>query len=157
MNKQKLIAYAKTQFILDPKGHHGYAHWARVYKNGMALCDLLPGADRKVVTWFAFLHDCRRLDECADSEHGMRAAHLIYQLDRAGRLPLRNPQVSQLISSVLHHSNSWLTSPSPTVAACWDADRLDLPRVGIKVDPARLCTDAARQILAERNNGKKTI
>ena len=28
---------------------------------------------------------------------------------------------------------------------CWDADRLDLPRLGIATDPARLCTGQAMQ------------
>ena len=31
-----------------------------------------------------------------------------------------------------------------TVQTCWDADRLDLGRVGNRPDPKRLCTDAAR-------------
>ena len=31
-----------------------------------------------------------------------------------------------------------------TVQTCWDADRLDLGRVGIRPDPRRLCTAAAR-------------
>jgi uncharacterized protein len=31
-----------------------------------------------------------------------------------------------------------------TIQTCWDADRLDLGRVGIVPDPARLCTVAAR-------------
>lgn len=31
-----------------------------------------------------------------------------------------------------------------TVLACWDADRLDLARVGIQPQPQRLCTGAAR-------------
>jgi uncharacterized protein len=31
-----------------------------------------------------------------------------------------------------------------TVLTCWDADRLDLGRVGIKPNPHRLCTAAAR-------------
>jgi uncharacterized protein len=30
---------------------------------------------------------------------------------------------------------------------CWDADRLDLGRVGIIPKPDRLCTNAARDIL----------
>jgi hypothetical protein len=32
-----------------------------------------------------------------------------------------------------------------TVQTCWDADRLDLGRVGIVPDPARLCTAAAKE------------
>jgi hypothetical protein len=34
----------------------------------------------------------------------------------------------------------------PTVGACWDADRLDLPRVGVTVDPRLLSTAAARNL-----------
>jgi uncharacterized protein len=34
-----------------------------------------------------------------------------------------------------------------TLQACWDADRLDLGRVGITPSPRRLCTDAARSLL----------
>jgi uncharacterized protein len=39
------------------------------------------------------------------------------------------------------------TDAAPTVQACWDADRLDLGRVGITPAPHRLCTDAARALL----------
>lgn len=35
----------------------------------------------------------------------------------------------------------------PTVQTCWDADRLDLGRVGTKPHPQRLCTDGARTLL----------
>ena len=31
-----------------------------------------------------------------------------------------------------------------TVATCWDADRLDLPRLGITPAPHKLCTQAAK-------------
>jgi uncharacterized protein len=31
--------------------------------------------------------------------------------------------------------------------ACWDADRLDLGRVGIQPKPELLCTDTARELL----------
>lgn len=33
----------------------------------------------------------------------------------------------------------------PTVQACWDADRLDLGRVGIIPTARYLCTDVARE------------
>ena len=33
----------------------------------------------------------------------------------------------------------------PVLRACWDADRLDLWRVGIEPDPQRLCTAHARK------------
>ena len=43
-----------------------------------------------------------------------------------------------------------LTTDDLTVMACWDADRLDLGRVGIRVDPKRLFTTTAQDILAGR-------
>jgi uncharacterized protein len=37
------------------------------------------------------------------------------------------------------------THPNITIQTCWDADRLDLGRVGITPHPGRLCTDAAKR------------
>ncbi len=34
-----------------------------------------------------------------------------------------------------------------SLQACWDADRLDLGRVGITPKPHRLCTEAARDLI----------
>jgi uncharacterized protein len=39
------------------------------------------------------------------------------------------------------------TTGDPTLLACWDADRLDLGRVGIVPKPKLLCTDMARALL----------
>jgi len=40
------------------------------------------------------------------------------------------------------------TDGDATLQACWDADRLDLGRVRITPQPHRLCTDAARELIA---------
>jgi uncharacterized protein len=32
-----------------------------------------------------------------------------------------------------------------TIQTCWDADRLDLGRVGVTPHPSRLCTEVARR------------
>ena len=37
------------------------------------------------------------------------------------------------------------THPDITIQTCWDADRLDLGRVGITPQPNYLCTDAAKR------------
>jgi len=44
-----------------------------------------------------------------------------------------------------YHTQGWLDAPG-AVQVCWDADRLDLWRVGTRPDPSRLCTRAARRI-----------
>jgi uncharacterized protein len=36
------------------------------------------------------------------------------------------------------------TTDEPTIATCWDVNRLDLPRLGITVNPDLLCTEAAK-------------
>ena len=41
------------------------------------------------------------------------------------------------------HTNGGV-APDPTVGVCWDADRLNLWRVGIRPDPWWLSTEAAR-------------
>jgi uncharacterized protein len=58
-----------------------------------------------------------------------------------------------LWQAIRSHDKAQLTD-DPTVGACWDADRLDLPRVGTKVDPAFLSTDEAFIILREQNENK---
>lgn len=44
------------------------------------------------------------------------------------------------------HSEGLTAGADVTVLTCWDADRLDLGRVGKRPDPRRLCTDAARGV-----------
>ncbi|MCB2041992.1 MAG: hypothetical protein KDH48_15080, partial [Rhodoferax sp.] len=43
------------------------------------------------------------------------------------------------------HSDGHRAGHDVTVLTCWDADRLDLGRVGIRPLPERLCTAAARE------------
>ncbi len=43
----------------------------------------------------------------------------------------------------IHHTDG-KTAANVTVQTCWDADRLDLGRVGIKPHPKYLCTEAAK-------------
>ena len=50
--------------------------------------------------------------------------------------------LDQLVYACQYHSDG-LTEADTTVQTCWDADRLDLGRVGIKPNPSRLCTIAA--------------
>ena len=53
------------------------------------------------------------------------------------------PELGLLVVACQGHSDGQ-THEDVTVSTCWDADRLDLGRVGIRPDPRRLCTAAAR-------------
>jgi uncharacterized protein len=137
----QLIQFLRQGFVLDWSGIHGAPHWARVRKNGLRLSEL-TGANPKVVEAFAFLHDSQRLNDGHDPHHGRRAAELARRLPTS-LLDLTDPEMDLLATACEGHTRGAIEADI-TVCTCWDADRLDLGRVGIVPDPARLCTEAAR-------------
>lgn len=136
-----LIDLLRAEYRLDWNGVHGVAHWARVRVNGLRLA-LYNGADTRIVEYFAFLHDACRRSEGRDPEHGPRAAALAQRL-RGRHISLEDDAFSLLVAALEGHTHG-IGHDSLTICTCWDADRLDLPRVSIEVDPARLCTHEAR-------------
>jgi uncharacterized protein len=50
----------------------------------------------------------------------------------------------ELLATACAYHTDGLTEGDITVQTCWDADRLDLGRVGITLEPACLCTANAR-------------
>ena len=131
------------RFQLDEYSPHGSEHWLRVLANGRILAPL-TGADPVVVDLFALLHDVCRENEDHDPGHGPRAAALAAEL-RGLWFDLDDSQMALLTDSCTRHDRGE-TEADPTVQTCWDADRLDLGRVGIVPDPRRLCTNAARDV-----------
>lgn len=114
-------------------------------KNVLALAKRTPGCDTKVGRAFALIHDAKRENENHDPEHGQRAAKYAKSLYKKRQLPLTTEQMDKLIYAC-HYHNDGLTLDDPTIGVCWDADRLDLPRVGIIPDPALLSTQAGRDL-----------
>lgn len=132
------VSLVLENFALPLDSIHGPGHWARVLENGMRLAPL-TGADPVVVSLFAILHDSRRDNDGRDIHHGPRAAKWLRTLD----LALSTTQHSLLVRACAGHTTAW-RSREPTVATCWDADRLDLGRVGTVTNPWFLSTAAAR-------------
>lgn len=130
-----------TQYTLPRDGDHGVSHWARVLENGVRLSEA-SGANLEVVRLFAVLHDSRRINEITDPEHGARAANFAAEL-RGVMFDLPDDEFDLLHQACAGHTHE-RTHPDITIQTCWDADRLDLGRVGITPDPSRLCTAAAK-------------
>lgn len=129
-------------YALPPDGIHGVAHWARVLENGLRLAEA-AGADVDVVRLFAVFHDARRVNEGTDPGHGLRGAALAQSLH--GKLfHLPADRLVLLLRACAGHTDE-RTDPDPTIRTCWDADRLDLGRVGVTPDPYWLGTDLARR------------
>ena len=123
------------------RGIHGECHWRRVAQAGLLIADA-EGIDHHAVLLFAILHDCRRENDGHDPQHGPRAAALARATGH-GALGV-TPRVLERLAYAMHHHTDGRTTDDPLVGACWDADRLDLPRVGIAPDPRYLSTRAAR-------------
>jgi uncharacterized protein len=136
-----LLKAIRSQYQLDWDGIHGVRHWARVMENGLLLASL-TGARQDVLALFALLHDACRLTDTHDPAHGRRAADLAVRW-RGQCFNLDDPGLQSLVEACRHHTAGRLDAEL-TVQTCWDADRLDLLRVGASPDPRRLGLRAAR-------------
>ncbi len=122
-------------------GLHGISHWGRVLDNGLRIAEE-TGANRRVITLFALFHDSQRISDGNDPGHGQRGAYLAAEL-RGTLFQVTDLEFSQLHDACSYHTQGRIDG-EPTVQACWDADRLDLGRVGVRPDPNRMGTDIAR-------------
>ena len=143
MIASNLISAIRNGYQLDWHGIHGFAHWARVRDIGLRLSEE-TGANTRVVELFAFLHlhDSCRINVNHDPQHGNRAASFAESL-RGEAIHLADEEFELLTYACQHHTFGHLEGDI-TVLTCWDADRLDLGRVGILPHPEKLCTSVAR-------------
>jgi uncharacterized protein len=122
---------------------HGEAHWHAVTATGLDLAAGEPGADPELLFLFGLLHDTRRQSDGRDREHGPRAAAFAVELHADGAFELDAERLALLFQALERHAFGEV-SDDPRIGACWDADRLHLPRVGFDVNPSLLSTAAAR-------------
>jgi uncharacterized protein len=138
----EMLETIRAQYRLDRDGLHGFPHWVRVRENGLRLA-VITGADTAVVELFALLHDSRRRNDSWDPGHGARAAEFVEALN-GSHFDLSATQLELLKVACALHSGG-LVEGDITVQTCWDADRLDLGRIGVRPRLALFCTDAARR------------
>ena len=122
-------SFARQHHRLGQHSLHGPDHWERVEAHGQRLAGATAAADIVVVRLFGILHDVERQSESFDPQHGPRAAALVRQLN--GDLFAVTDEQLELLSYACQWHADGLTSDDPTIGCCWDADRLDLRRVGI--------------------------
>lgn len=139
---EEFFRYLVESHELGHDGFHGQDHWHRVLINGRMLASA-TGANLKVVELFALIHDSRRENEAYDPEHGLRAAQHALELHRTW-FDATDAEMALLTEACRFHSDGF-TDGDLTVQACWDADRLDLGRVGIRPSAKYLCTHHAKR------------
>lgn len=130
---------------------HGLDHWFRVWQNAQLLIESEPGVDLEIVALFALFHDSMRVNDHDDPNHGLHGYKLwerFYHHRDHGRL-LSQRQREVFFEACVDH-NIGATSTDPTIAVCWDADRLDIHRVGIWPDAKYMSTSAASSLVMTR-------
>jgi uncharacterized protein len=118
---------------------HGVRHWHDVARIGYMLLEVATKGldadenhyDPALVFLFAALHDTQRENEYDDPHHGSRASLVMTGMVTEGIVDLSDDQFNTLDEALNDHDRG-RTTDDPTVSICWDADRLTLPRVGIK-------------------------
>ena len=138
---QEFANHCYGAYQMDHNGFHGFDHWMRVLSNARLLANL-EKANIKVVELFSLIHDTQCQNEHIDPLHGRRAATFAESL-RDIWFKVSDNEMDLLIEALTYHSDGY-TEGDITVQVCWDADRLDLGRVGIKPAPHRLCTKSAK-------------
>ena len=142
MIHEKLIRMILDQYALHPSGPHGISHWARVVSNGRRLAKA-TGASVPIIELFAVFHDACRRNDSRDADHGKRGAELARSV-HGTIFELADDEFDLLYAACANHT-AGSTDGDITMQTCWDADRLDLARVGITPDPRLLCTEEARK------------
>lgn len=132
---------------------HGLPHWIRVFEYGRDLAEDAD-VDAEVLRYFAFLHDSCRATDGDDPDHGARAADLIDEIRHDLLEQLNDDQVELLKMACTLHTGTDRTG-NRTIDACLDSDRLDLWRVGISPDPARMATEKGAELARILNENKQ--
>lgn len=138
-------AYVEANCAMSKSRYHGLKHWKNVESNGMVLA-LETVADIVVVRLFAIFHDSQRMNESRDDGHGARGAEFASKLNGA-LFSITEEQMTLLYAACRDHTDV-IHTQDPTIGTCWDADRLDLPRVGIKPRIEFFNTAAAKKLLS---------
>ena len=136
LDLQPIIDYVSKDWQLGPI--HGIEHWKRVERNGLLLAT--DDVNIKVVRLFAYLHDHKRLSDGWDLEHGRRAAENLDNIRQILLSELTDDEFVMLKRACMEHTIIHRTG-IPTIDACFDADRMDLPRVGYMPDPVRMASE----------------
>ena len=143
LNLPLILHTVLEDYTLPWNGFHGVAHWARVLENGLRLAEEIGCRHRGGPA----LCRAARLPAVQRAPRpGARPARCGARAVASGRRISSSPISTSgcCIAPALGHTHE-RTHPDVTIQTCWDADRLDLGRVGMMPDPRYLSTEIARR------------
>ena len=135
-------AFANRPYLSDV---HGIEHWHQVEANGLLLAGRVAGVDVDVVRLFAIFHDSKRFDDGYDPEHGARGAEFARECREAKLFEIEDERFEKLYHACKFHTHE-RRNDDVTISTCYDADRLDLGRVGFPLDPEKMATSLGSRI-----------
>ncbi|MDX2470608.1 MAG: hypothetical protein QNL04_08530 [SAR324 cluster bacterium] len=135
---EQLIGTVLQNYALHKDGTHGLNHWLRVMYFGVKIAQQ-RSINMNFVILFALIHDSQRQEGWEDEEHGLRAAESLTNFPWLQDY-ITHEELEKLFFAIMFH-NKGITSKDQLIQTCWDADRLDLPRVGISLDPEYFSQD----------------
>ena len=147
----KLLNIVSKEFKLDIDGLHGIKHWESVYKNTKLLASYY-NVNSDVFELFALLHDSKREDEDKDILHGKRAALFVKELIKLKVINLNHEDKNRLIFACSNHTKTNKKAKlfnDLVVQICFDADRLDIERVGLIPQEEYFSTSYAKKIVRD--------
>lgn len=142
---ENLRLFSMSRWPEDLGMTHGVDHWDRVAKFGRMLYQ--EEADLDVILAFAYLHDAERVHNGRDINHGQRASGLIDTIRHTQLEALNDEQINKLKRACALHTIEHGTGDI-TIDICFDADRMDLPRVGIIPSSQRMATKKGTELVA---------
>ena len=142
---EKIRLYSASRWPKDMGSTHGLEHWDRVAEFGRMLYQ--EGADMDVILAFAYLHDSERRNNARDIKHGLRASKLIDTIRQTKLRDLSDEQIDKLKRACELHTIAHKTGDI-TIDICFDADRMDLLRVGIMPAPKRMATKRGAELVS---------
>ena len=122
---------------------YGLEHCDRVARYGQQLFE--PGANPDIIAAFAYLHDIERTDDYEDPGHGHRVAQFIDSIRPRYLANFSDVEIDLLKEACRQHETGTKTG-NKTIDICLDADRLDLPRLGISPTTRQMATRQGKEL-----------
>lgn len=157
-----LIPLAKHNSML-----HGVAHWTRVHRYGLLLAETLElsESEKIAVALFGWTHDLARTDDGGGNQHSIDGAEYVAHVTNTLFSDFPKDTLTIVQNAIRYHSDgmnaeealyslslandsSWSRSAIlNTIGCCWDADRLDLLRLGIVPRESKMSTPFWQEVL----------
>lgn len=126
-------------------GIHGESHIRNVVKLAKRISRReCPQYTNDVIVGAA-LHDVGRRDDFGGNEHAVRGSRIAKGVIKSY---WPNLHADKIVEAIKYHTGG-LTTSDPLIGSIWDADRLDLVRLGKRIDISLLSTKTAKKILEE--------